>query len=410
MDQTAELTSSVMDNNHKFRFTLKNIHVSTANAIRRTVLSDIPIYVFRTENNNVNGCKIQINTTRFHNEIVKQRLSCIPIHYPVEEEYLSGLNKREEPEKLLGSLKLLKYELELDESNKEDFSIKWVTSEQFKLRDKSTSQYLATEEVIKIFPADPISKNYIDILRLRPKIGNTIPGESIQLKADISICTAKENGMYNAVSICTFENKRDPDKLDKAWLSYSKQLEASDKTQEEKIFEEKNFRILQGDTYFVTNDKGEPNEFEFTIQSIGIYESNKIVQIACNVLIGKFRYLVDCINDDTLKIIPSDRIREGGEFRSVTESTIPNCYDIVLENEDYTVGCVLEHILYNMFYENEKTLSYVGFKKYHPHDTYSIVRFAYNKESNSLQRNAHIIQAATAAVQLFQSIASKINT
>ena len=39
------------------RFTLSNINVSYANAIRRTLLSDIPVYVFRSqpyEQNNVN--------------------------------------------------------------------------------------------------------------------------------------------------------------------------------------------------------------------------------------------------------------------------------------------------------------------------------------------------------------------
>jgi hypothetical protein len=33
----------------------------------------------------VNQCRIETNTTRFHNEIIKHRLSCIPIH--VEERY-----------------------------------------------------------------------------------------------------------------------------------------------------------------------------------------------------------------------------------------------------------------------------------------------------------------------------------
>ena len=60
-------------------FVLKDVHVSVANAIRRTVLSDIPVVCIRTETSDINKCKITANTSRFHNEIVKQRLSCIPI-------------------------------------------------------------------------------------------------------------------------------------------------------------------------------------------------------------------------------------------------------------------------------------------------------------------------------------------
>ena len=53
-------------------FILKDIHVSVANAIRRTILSDIPVVVIRTETSDINQCQITINTSRFHNEIVKQ--------------------------------------------------------------------------------------------------------------------------------------------------------------------------------------------------------------------------------------------------------------------------------------------------------------------------------------------------
>ena len=48
-------------------------------ALRRTILSDIPVVVFRTSPEEENNCIIDKNTTRFNNEIVKQRLSCIPI-------------------------------------------------------------------------------------------------------------------------------------------------------------------------------------------------------------------------------------------------------------------------------------------------------------------------------------------
>ena len=54
--------------------------MSFANALRRIILSEIPINVIRTETEEVNQCKITTNTGRLHNEIIKQRLSCIPIH------------------------------------------------------------------------------------------------------------------------------------------------------------------------------------------------------------------------------------------------------------------------------------------------------------------------------------------
>ena len=61
-------------------FTLSGVNVSIANSIRRTILSDIKTVVFKTTPYEENKCKIIENTTRFNNEILKQRLSCVPIH------------------------------------------------------------------------------------------------------------------------------------------------------------------------------------------------------------------------------------------------------------------------------------------------------------------------------------------
>ena len=70
--------------NPKLHFTLTDIDTSVANAIRRTVLSDIPVVCIRTdikEEDPEKKCKIEANTTRFHNELIKQRLSCIDLDF-----------------------------------------------------------------------------------------------------------------------------------------------------------------------------------------------------------------------------------------------------------------------------------------------------------------------------------------
>ena len=54
-----------------------------------------------------------------------------------------------------------------------------------------------------------------------------------------------------------------------------------------------------------------------------------------------------------------------------------NCYDVTLENEDYTIGNMLNHQIYEIFYRDMEKVSYVGFKKFHPHDVNSVLRFAF---------------------------------
>ena len=78
MNPQVELNSR--HNDEMLLFTLSGVNVSLANAIRRTILSDIPLVVFRTTPYEQNKANIIANTSRLNNEILKQRLSCIPIH------------------------------------------------------------------------------------------------------------------------------------------------------------------------------------------------------------------------------------------------------------------------------------------------------------------------------------------
>ena len=61
-------------------FTLSKLNVSIANSLRRVILSDIPTLAFKTFPDKDNQANITTNTSRFNNEILKQRLACIPIH------------------------------------------------------------------------------------------------------------------------------------------------------------------------------------------------------------------------------------------------------------------------------------------------------------------------------------------
>ena len=49
------------------KFTLANIEVCYANELRRTLLSEVDSCVIKTENEEVNQCFIETNTSRLHN-------------------------------------------------------------------------------------------------------------------------------------------------------------------------------------------------------------------------------------------------------------------------------------------------------------------------------------------------------
>ena len=380
---------NIVENDDILTFTLANINVSLANALRRTILSNIPTVVFKTTPYEENKTTIYENTSRLNNEIIKQRLSCIPIFIPILDE------NNLETEKETGHLSegvtaesLNDYYLELDVSNDSD-TIIYATTEDFKIKNIKTDKYLSKEETQKIFPPNPLTHYFIDFIRLRPKITEKILGEKIHLTSLFSISTAKENGMYNVVSTCSYGNTIDKKTFD---TELSKQRNIWKNEGKDVEFESNNWKLLEGLRMY------ENNSFDFIIQTIGVYSNYELVQKACTILINKFLYLTKLIDNDELIINNS-------------ENTMKNSYDITLENEDYTVGKVIEYLYYAKYYEGEESLTFCGFKKFHPHDTNSIIRVAYKEAiSDKVLIKQNLKSCVNDAIYIFDTIKSTFST
>jgi DNA-directed RNA polymerase alpha subunit len=322
------------------RFTLSGVNVSIANAVRRTILSDIPILVFKTTPYEENKANISVNTSRLNNEILKQRLSCIPIHF-----------------KDIENFPIKNYQLEVNVENNTD-TVLFVTTKDFLIKDITTDKYLSEAKTNEIFPPDDYTGYYIDFVRLRPKLSEQLPGEKIHLTCEFSIGTAKEDGMFNVVSACSYGFTPDLDKID-AELAKKKQFWKDEgKKQEEIEFETKNWKLL--DALRITKK----DSFDFVLKTIGIYSNNELLDKACMIILDKIKKLEDDIESDGIEIKSS-------------ENTLSNSFDVILENDDYTIGKSLEYMLYTKYYEGLKTISFCGYKKMHPHDSESIIRLAY---------------------------------
>ena len=71
------ITKLNKEDSRKLTFSIEHIDRSVINAIRRTLVRDIPVIVLDTSNEH---CSIDKNTSRLTNEIIKQRLDCVPLH------------------------------------------------------------------------------------------------------------------------------------------------------------------------------------------------------------------------------------------------------------------------------------------------------------------------------------------
>jgi len=337
--------ANLKEEDGKMTFTISSIDVSYVNAIRRTILSDIPIVVFKTTPYEENNAVIMANTSRLNNEIIKQRLSCIPIH-------INYLNTDKDS--------IENYLLELDVDNKTDTTM-IVTTKDFKILNTLTNKYLDDGQVKRIFPPfippNDSGEYYIDFVRLRPKLSEEIPGERIKLTCKFSVGTSRNDSMFNVTGTCSYGCTPDPEKIEEQLEIRKQKWKDEGKKEAEIKFEATNWKLLEGMRYIIKNS------FDFVIESVGIYSNEQIIIEACKILTRKLDELKRLIESDDIEIKRSD-------------NTLENCYDVTLQNEDYTIGNMLNFELYKIFYNDFKVINYVGFKKIHPHDSDSLLRIS----------------------------------
>jgi DNA-directed RNA polymerase subunit L len=360
----------ISDENDILSFTLSGVNVSLANAVRRTILSDIPQVVFKTSPYEENKANILVNTTRLNNEIIKQRLSCIPIHINDYENF---------PYK--------NYILEVNVENITD-TVMYVTTKDFVIKEVASGKLLSESKIREIFPANDYTGYFIEFLRLRPRISEEIPGEKIHLTCEFSVSSAKDDGMFNVVSTCSYGFTVDDVARDNVLEKKKQEWKNEGKSKEEILFETDNWLLLEGMRIC------KKDSFDFLVQSVGVYTNGEILDKSCEILIQKMNELDTIIEKDELKINNS-------------ENTMSNCFDVILENEDYTIGKVIEYFLYSKYYETD-IITFCGFKKMHPHDSDSIIRLAYAEAIEKSTIKGNLKECISDAKSVFTKIRKEL--
>ena len=312
--------SDAVENDGVFSCTLSHCDVAFVNALRRTILTDIPMCCIRTETDALNQCVISVNDGRLHNEILKQRLSCIPVH-TTDLSWLPGV-----------------VELVVDVVNRGETTL-LVTSEHFQLRTIATGEFLPEETVRTVFPPDPLTSEFVEFCRLRPSNGlgamgtgtstgtgtggsGSMAGDRLSLVAQFSVATAADSSMFNSTSKCTFFPMQDMDRVRDVVMEKQKVWKAEGKTEQEVAFLTRNFMLLDAQRLVL------PNTFCLQIQSIGVYENDALLRMALTLLATQVRDF----------ILTLSRLPKQKEVVKGTTETISTDFG-------YSVGKLLERYL-----------------------------------------------------------------
>lgn len=275
-----------------------DIYISLANAIRRTIISDIDAYII-----DENSTQFITNTSMLNNEFLKHRLTLIPIICD-----LNNINY----ENLVISCKI----------NNDEDNIKSVYVKDFICTDNTTNEIIDNNIIFK----------YPDILFAKLKYSNQIIFESKLIN------NTSENGgsFFSVVSKCIYTFKIDEIEANKI---------SENMTQPEKT----SFNTLEIERVYKKNNNGNPNNYIFSIESIGFYEPLNIVLKGINLLINKLKYVQNEFKNKSSKKVISKDIDDQDFFI------------FIIDNENETIGNLLStYLTYN------ENVLYSGFIIEHP--------------------------------------------
>lgn len=360
MDYKKPVVTKILESDDKLSFTISSVDTSIVNGIRRTILADIPVICIRTESYAVNDCIITKNTSNKHNEYIMQRISSCPVNDNNDKSFCD------------------KYEVVCDVKNDTESEIILVTTGDFKIRHKKQNmvngdnnyQYLSEEETKKIFVPNELTGDYIEIVTLNPGIGSTIPGEHFAFTATFSLCTGRTNGMY-VVGDATFGNTIDMTKADQIWDVLEKKYQSENVEQKSIVVLKRDFYILNAQQYYI------PQSFDFVVSTFGTMTNMVIIKKACSILCDKLEKFIIDIGSNNIPIFPCTETKTHG-YKSVIELNMENGYDIILENEDATLGLIINNAIHTLYFnkhtDTTDNVTFCAYRKFHPHDHYSVLR------------------------------------
>jgi len=180
------------------------------NTLRRTILTDIPMYVFT-------DFKFTKNNSIFHNNFLKNQIKNMPVwgidnkieYYEKNDKKVDAIEDNEEMEdnvdlsidKKVDSTSLNQLTMYIDYENKSN-DIETVTTDNAKF-------YFGQKQLDNPYFVS------IPIVKLQP-------GQIIKFSAVTSIGIEKENAIYSPVSICVYEEKTNKDNKEYRFILESK--------------------------------------------------------------------------------------------------------------------------------------------------------------------------------------------
>jgi DNA-directed RNA polymerase subunit L len=364
------------------KFQLSPTHVAYANTLRRLCMTYVETIGFRADiksDGATTDVEVLANSTPMTNEMLAHRIGLIPIHVPNPlewdpERYTFVLNKINETENMMD-----------------------IFASDFQVLERRGEENIPVTSST-FFKPNNVTNDTSLITVLKPLMPGGKP-EELRIKAKATIGFGRENARFIPTSQCAYSYTRDmnPEHQKEVfvkWLELNKKLKVGESVEElEKDTKRKaelirEFNTLEINRCYLKNDKGEPYSFDFTIESVGVLEPEKIVLRACE----KGAELCKVFSQDTL---PSSVVIQRAVGRL-------QAWDIIIQGQDHTLGHLVqawidEHLI------DGGDVTFVGYDIPHPLRDEMIIRIGTQTMETDADARKAFKTAMNACQAMFES-------
>ncbi len=391
--QTMATQTNVFQNLEKvdpltLQFQLTPTHVSYANTLRRAILTEVESLGFRSdikENGSTSDVRVQENNTPMTNEMLADRVGLLPVWLP------EGI-----PNPLAWDPDQYTFEINV-ESDKE--TSRDVTCDDFVVRQVSATSLEEGKLVPgkQFFHPDPITLSTSLIAVLKGKQPNQNP-QRIKLSARATVGRGREHVRFCPVSQCSYrytidDNEEEQRKVFENWLRSTKKIsdvKALDKEADRKEALMREFKTMEIERCYIKDPKtGEPNSFDFTIESKGVLSIPYIVSRALEAIEQKCRKYASIDKGDGIEgvqIQPADARMSG--------------FDFIIPHEDHTLGNLLQTWMDQNLMDS-KDITFAGYKIPHPLRDEMVFRIGV-EDGLATTARAMFARAATECATMFK--------
>ena len=328
-------------------FRMTPTDVAYVNTLRRLILTAVETVAFRSdidEQGNTGDVVILRNSTPMTNEMLADRIGLIPITVPEPRTWDAE-----------------KYEFRLDITNDSPHPRDVFVSDIQVIEKAGENGEEKTVPNTSFFPPDPITHQTILLAVLKGKHPNR-PAETLAFRAKATKGVGRKHVRYNPVSLCTYKYTRDEDKerretlfhrwiVNKKYLKPDQDYEKLDAAKKDLWMKE--YTTMEADRCFLVNAAGDPYSFDFTVETIGTLSVPQIVNRALEAGIAL------CRKYENLEPLPPT-------VRQTPAANLLEGFDYIFENEDHTLGNLLQSYIEANLMRDGSNITYVGYNVPHP--------------------------------------------